>query len=94
VKEDAIPDLVNALEGNQQAREGVGAHFPSFLKEASQKAIDAADGGLLDSAVAKLTTDNDATRLSGLLSIDRLGPVAIGAIPALKEFVSQRIARI
>ena len=34
-------------------------------------------------------TDNDATRLSGLLSIDRLGPVAIGAIPALKEFVSQ-----
>ena len=31
----------------------------------------------------------DATRLSGLLSIERLGPVAIGAIPALKEFASQ-----
>jgi len=86
VKAEAIPDLVNALDGNQHAREGVGAHFPAFLKEAAQKG---ADGGLLDSAVAKLTDDNDDSRLSGLSSIAGLGPVAIGAIPALKEFITQ-----
>ena len=89
VKEDAIPDLVKALEGNQHAREGVDGHFPNFLKETSKKATDAASGDLLDRAVAKLTTDSDDTRLNGLLSIAGLGPVAIAAIPALKEFIGQ-----
>jgi HEAT repeat protein len=89
VKAEAVPALVDALAGNSPARDGIELHFPGFVQEAARRALDSADGGLLDRAMASLTADNDDTRLSGLSSIAEAGPAAIDAIGALKEFVSQ-----
>jgi HEAT repeat protein len=89
VQADAIPELVNALDQNHLAREGVDAHFPGLVEKASQRAKDAADGGLLNRAIANLNAESDNTRLNALSDIGGLGPVAIDAIPALKDFISQ-----
>jgi RNA polymerase sigma factor (sigma-70 family) len=89
VKADIVPSLVDALAANQQTQSGLEAHFPELVREASQKGLESADGASLDNAIAGLTAENDDARLRALMKIVGLGPAAIDAIPALKEFITQ-----
>jgi hypothetical protein len=89
VRGESLQDLTNALASSEQIRGVAESHFPNFMNTVVQRGMDGEEDRLLNNAIANLTAEGDDARLSGLLSIAGIGPVAIDAVPALNDFINQ-----